>query len=425
MNVQLNHPGDYIPQDAYLFFPEEKNIKNDQGVRLFFDGNMKYDETEHKQIATFKAYCEKQNYVIPEMWTDNMLLRFLYANAFKNEKMLNAVKEHTAWREQKIPATFTESVKAFLEKGILYIHGRDNKFRPIIVFRAYLIDAKTFDVDQMIDGLTYFFEYVIDNFLLPGQVENWVFITDLNGMGMSSIPYGPIKKLLSFLQNNYRGRLAVMYNVNTPTFITVPWKMAKAFLEESTVKKINFLKKQVPEPLFQIANHCQVEIKYGGTAPNLTYYWPPHIPSNTYFLKPEESKILISVDEYRSRYREGKLEQLKINRHIVEGMMSPVKTNDRSRSDSKDLSMSSPMKDIPIPILDAKKVGTQGQFHSAREASTKLENLESTPLIRSKSQDDIWLEEDYSDIMDENCQIHIKEPKVRQFRAYFLQKLEV
>jgi len=345
------------------------------------------------------------------------LMRFLYANGFKNEKMLNAVKEHTTWREQKIPAAYTDSVKQFLEKGVLYIHGRDNKFRPIIVFRAYLIDAKTFDVDQMIDGLTYFFEYVIEHFLLPGQVENWVFITDLNGMGMSSIPYGPIKKLLGFLQNNYRGRLAVMYNVNTPTFITVPWKMAKAFLEESTVKKINFLKKQVPEPLFLLARQEQIEIKYGGTAPNLTQYWPPIVPSHKYYVKPEDAHVLVSSEEYMARHRGGKLDKLKLNKTLVESSQSPLRINDSTVS--KDFSIS-PGKDLIF--LSAKPGVNEGKFNSARDCSTKME---SSPIIRSKSQEIFSDEEDYNDIMDENPILNIKEHRIRQFKAYFMERMEV
>jgi hypothetical protein len=46
------------------------------------------------------------------------------------------------------------------------------------------------DVDQMLKAITYFLEYIIENLLLPGQVENWVIIQDLNGMGVTSLPLG-------------------------------------------------------------------------------------------------------------------------------------------------------------------------------------------------------------------------------------------
>jgi len=256
---------------------------------------------------------------------------------------------------------------------------------------------------------------------------------------MSSVPYGPIKKLLGFLQNNYRGRLTVMYNVNTPTFITIPWKMAKAFLEESTVKKINFIKKQVPEPLFQLARREQVEEKYGGTAPNLTKFWPPVIPSENYFLNNEDEKALISKTEYKVRYKQGMLKNLKIYKPFVEDdiqrpfqgqnqsqtstqaqslITSPLKMNERSSS--KDFNLP-PMKDLGT-LGAAKNGGKEMLFiNSARDNSTKIE---SSPVIRSKSQEIILEEEDYDEIMDEKANVFTREEKIRHFKAYFLQRLE-
>ena len=44
------------------------------------------------------------------------------------------------------------------------------------------------ELDKIIEALTYFFEFVIANLLLPGQVENWIFILDLNKTGIMSLP---------------------------------------------------------------------------------------------------------------------------------------------------------------------------------------------------------------------------------------------
>jgi len=74
--------------------------------------------------------------------------------------------------------------------------------------------------------------------MLPGQVENWVFIVDLKGMGLTSLPLGALKKMLGFLSHSYRGRLKTLYILNTPTSIWIPWNIAKGFLEENTIKKI-------------------------------------------------------------------------------------------------------------------------------------------------------------------------------------------
>lgn len=37
--------------------------------------------------------------------------------------------------------------------------------------------------------VTYFLDYIVLNLFLPGQVENWIVMTDLNGVSMMGIPY--------------------------------------------------------------------------------------------------------------------------------------------------------------------------------------------------------------------------------------------
>lgn len=43
--------------------------------------------------------------------------------------------------------------------------------------------------------LSYFYEYVIEHMLLPGQVENWVLIMDLQDLGVTSVPYSVLYRL--------------------------------------------------------------------------------------------------------------------------------------------------------------------------------------------------------------------------------------
>jgi hypothetical protein len=75
----------------------------------------------------------------------------------------------------------------------MYVHGRDHRFRPIIVFNAYRIDLKIINEDQMLKGITYLLEIVMKYYFIPGQVENWVLIMDLNGSGLSSLSTSTIK----------------------------------------------------------------------------------------------------------------------------------------------------------------------------------------------------------------------------------------
>ena len=86
-----------------------------------------------------------------------MILRFLYASGFRNDKTLESIKEHTHWREKSLPVNVDTKLSQYLVRrpnlivltnlnknsGIIYVSGRDNKFRPIVVFNVNLIDSKT------------------------------------------------------------------------------------------------------------------------------------------------------------------------------------------------------------------------------------------------------------------------------------------
>jgi len=95
------------------------------------------------------------------------------------------------------------------------LHGRDNRFRPIIILQASLIDIKLVNfplissqfiliynlnikvnVEEIMEAMTYFLIYVIENLMLPGQIENWNFIIDFNQMGMGDLPLSVLIFLL-------------------------------------------------------------------------------------------------------------------------------------------------------------------------------------------------------------------------------------
>ena len=60
----------------------------------------------------------------------------------------------------------------------------------------------------------YFLDYIARHMFLPGQVENWVVLVDLNDVSVMSAPINVelllmkiLKEVFAFMQNNFRGRL--------------------------------------------------------------------------------------------------------------------------------------------------------------------------------------------------------------------------
>jgi hypothetical protein len=77
---------------------------------------------------------------------------------------------------------------------------------------------------------------------IPGQVENWICIYDLGGMGLTEIPMNAIKTTTAKMSSNYGGRLYKMFTVNAPGTIWFAWKAVSAFLDPVTVEKIKISK---------------------------------------------------------------------------------------------------------------------------------------------------------------------------------------
>lgn len=108
---------------------------------------------------------------------------------------------------------------------------------------------------------------------LPGQVESWVVIYDLGGMGVTEIPTGILKSIIQKLSANYGGRLYRLWVVNAPMTISFSWKIISNFMDQVTVDKIKISKKSTEKDIFTLCDPSQVEKKYGGTQPDRKSYW--------------------------------------------------------------------------------------------------------------------------------------------------------
>ena len=93
---------------------------------------------------------------------------------------------------------------------------------------------------------------------IPGQVENWVIIYDLGGMGVTDIPMSAIKASSQKMSQNYGGRLYKMFVVNAPGTIWFTWKVVSAFLDPITVDKIKISKTNTEKHIFDNIDPSQV-----------------------------------------------------------------------------------------------------------------------------------------------------------------------
>jgi len=313
------HKATILSKEAFLYFPNEieiieYNSKNlDKLTRKIFEGGVEYICFEKGKLEELEVEIDlfnknKKNLnkklIFPSDWREYNSLRFLQATGFDVKKTIEIIINHLDWRKDNLLPKITNKVMEILNIGFLYIHGRDNRFRPIIHINVSIVNKNTkkYTFDDWSLATIFFMEYTIKNLLLPGQIENWDILCDLKDVSVMSLP-NDFKKILGILQNNYRCRLYRMYIVNVGSFFNMMWIVIKKIIDANTEKKIRILKAGNTYEIFELINSNQIEKKYCGLAENVTnYFFPPIFPSDKYQTDFEDkSNLFVDEEEYIKR----------------------------------------------------------------------------------------------------------------------------
>lgn len=87
------------------------------------------------------------------------------------------------------------------------------------------------------DVIGYFFQYMVQNCFVEGQVETWITIVDLAKMGLFSLG-GVVIDTIKYLSGHFKCRLHHNYLVNCPGSMTFLFGMVKKVLSEDQIAKI-------------------------------------------------------------------------------------------------------------------------------------------------------------------------------------------
>mmetsp|Transcript_28459 Transcript_28459/g.21265 ORF Transcript_28459/g.21265 Transcript_28459/m.21265 type:complete len:101 (-) Transcript_28459:582-884(-) len=96
-------------------------------------------------------------------------------------------------------------VADLIAKGFIYVSGRDHCFRPLVIIKAdvFTSHSPALSLDQSLIAFSYVFEYISKHFWIPGQVENWNVLVDMQGIGITNVPVKYMKGLAQTMQNQY------------------------------------------------------------------------------------------------------------------------------------------------------------------------------------------------------------------------------
>ena len=313
----------FPPPDEIVIFNQKKPKKTFR--RIFY--NTPYSELEKNWIQEFKQIINANQTQLPDYFGDYLLLAFIYSTNCDLEKSHKNLVKYLAFCKKTFPLILTPSskIREILNQGFVYVYGRDNRFRPIIICQCKVFQKnyKKYACEEILQACFFLCQFIVNNMLIPGQFESWTFIINLNGVSIMSLPE-PVKKMIPGLSDYFLSRLYKNYILGLNFISRILYKIACNFLDPITVKKVNILDKIGDPALFETIRKDNIEQQFGGTAPNLPVdevdgFFPPRMPSE-HFIKDEENKnsILISEEEYINRYKSGKIPEECVSPYIYE-----------------------------------------------------------------------------------------------------------
>ena len=299
-------------EEMYRYFPNESDIitlqENPKDNYRFIFCGMKKTEFEEKKLEEFNKFLEEKmkkkniDIFLPDWWIESDTMRYLQASNYDFKKVYELIKENIKNTEDSL-RIIDRRIRYILNSGLVYMHGRDCHFRPIIVVEAEraieLMDKMGYTFEELSQALLFFMNYIVNYMLVPGQIENWFLICDLKNIGVTKMSL--FSKILSAL-SRFRCRVIKNYILNLSGFVKFALSSVLSVLGSSSAKKIVIVKENQLEVMQEFILKENLQEKHGGISPNLipgeNNLFPPVVPSE-FYKKPNEKLNIVTPEEYK------------------------------------------------------------------------------------------------------------------------------
>ena len=310
-NLKQRHEMHLLPVEAYLHFPKlsdqiQINPKDEKDILRLLFKNVEYTKYEKNKLQELYENLKKLNsknkgILLPLWWDDSESIRFLQASEFNIKKTITTITSQINWTDSFYPFQLTDNINLILNSGLMYMCGRDKNFRPIIIVKAskisYLVEKIKIKMEDIQKATAYFLNYIIIYQMIPGQLENWLIISDVSKVGITE--FGYFKKLMDIL-SKFRGRVYRNFIIGMNVILRSCAKGALAIFGSSSKKKIKFVnEKEIFEELKQYVNIQYIPQIYGGNQVELQLgnnnLFPPNFP----IFSSDIPEDLMTEDEYK------------------------------------------------------------------------------------------------------------------------------
>jgi hypothetical protein len=280
------------PKIAYRFEPDDDTIIFNHGPkckeRLIFPFEGPYTEKEENGYENFLDYWDENSITFPDSMNKRRIMRFIQGNHNNNKKTADNILSTIEWRIEKFPMFITEDIKKYLDRGAIYIHGRDKWFRPVVYQRWSVLSGVDAPLDAALDAWFFAVHFMLENLMIREKIENWIFNMDLDSLPARKIPVKFVIKYVQMTQEVFKCRGRMFFALNVTFAIRLIWNIISPFADSMIRKKVRLTKESFHPDFVDMVHPSQVEKKYGGEAENVTQFWPPYCPSFEFGHDPDQ-----------------------------------------------------------------------------------------------------------------------------------------
>ena len=255
------------PPEAYYIIPDRKDCfalddktKNDRRVYFGWENMTVY---EQEGVENLKKFIQESGVGDPPPYfTERDWLKWIQASFYDVAKAGPKLLKHIEWARESSPENprLTQNALKLLQSGAFYIHGRDKYFRPLFVMDGALMGNLAKKQPELVtpeaftELFVFYMNYCRKVLFLPGQVEQWITICDLNNMGVTAIPRKQLLAIGELCQSNF------LYFLFRSFYVHVGWgqrqlyKALGPFIDPETKLKIQLFGEGDPAPLKDICH---------------------------------------------------------------------------------------------------------------------------------------------------------------------------
>ena len=388
------------PKESYYYFPKGEEIiihnykKPIKSLRRVFY-NVEYTNDEKQWLLDFKKFLNSHPELkIPNFIDDYFLLAFIYSSNNNLKESYKRLSDYIKFNNETFPIKITPKSKLIeiLNRGFIYVYGRDNRYRPIIVCQCKVFQKcyKDYQNEELFQAFSCLFQFIINNMLIPSKYETWNMIVNMTGVSIVSLPE-PLKKIIPELSDYYLCRLYKNYIIGLNFLTRILYKIVVNFLDKVTVAKINVLDKKKDPALFKDIRRDNIEEQFGGTAPNMPQenengFFPPRMPSE-HFIKEDENinDILITEDEYINKFKNGEIPEEIISPYIYQKLKLEEKKVQNNLSDKIEKNSEKISSEIKS-FQNSNKIYKKSTIHTEEKSNTeKIKDLKNEQLLKIQS----------------------------------------